>query len=328
LPLIYELEEQWAEDMGLVGHTRWMEPWAGPVPGTNVPIPREPVAPPGQNVIPAPPPSFTIGEIPPAAPFAVTEEVQVTQGRIDEDAASFYGESEVGSQASVVGPLDAGAIMEAVRVEAPPAVRETFLERMQSESDEEFGPPVLTAGPAALVPVAIGLAAIAARLGATAARAFRGLGTGVVLRWNSLPRWARIGLGVIGVQVGADILLDEGVGDVGLIQIPGTTDLTYRGAGGRDLTAYVMARATSSWNAGGVTFYRLDDGRLAVQNKHGVWKIWRPKKPVVLFTTGAGAKDLGTLLKADAILQKASKRISKMLRNRGYHVARRSHGDK
>ena len=79
----------------------------------------------------------------------------------------------------------------------------------------------------------------------------------------------------------------------------------------------------SSWEANGVTFYRLADGRLATQNKHGRWKVWRPKRPVVLHRTGPGARDLGTLLEADAVLQKGAKRIARMLRARGYAVTRK-----
>ncbi len=39
-----------------------------------------------------------------------------------------------------------------------------------------------------------------------------------------------------------------------------------------------------SWNTGTAVFYRLIDGRIAVQNKMGVWKVYRPKKHIVLST--------------------------------------------
>lgn len=50
-----------------------------------------------------------------------------------------------------------------------------------------------------------------------------------------------------------------------------------------------------SWNTGTAIFYRLRDGRIAVQKKNGVWKVYRPKKPLVLYANPR----VGTLIKAD-----------------------------
>ena len=69
-----------------------------------------------------------------------------------------------------------------------------------------------------------------------------------------------------------------------------------------------------SWTANGVTFYRLADGRLAVQNKRGRWKVWRPKKPIVLYASGA--KDLNTMLRADRALNTQAKKIAAVLNRR------------
>lgn len=143
---------------------------------------------------------------------------------------------------------------------------------------------------------------------------------GAVVRWSSLPSWVRTGLLALGVVEGADILIDTGEGDSGLLPVP------IMGGGpialGDPTAAMVNAMTVSTWRAGSVTFHRLSDGRLAVQNKHGVWKIWRPKKPVVLFSTGN--KDLQSILRADAIIQKEAKKLARLLRNRGHSVRRKT----
>jgi len=42
---------------------------------------------------------------------------------------------------------------------------------------------------------------------------------------------------------------------------------------------------------GGPTFYRLVDGRIAVQKKNGVWRVYRPQKHIVI-SRNPGVKDL------------------------------------
>jgi len=183
----------------------------------------------------------------------------------------------------------------------------------------------------------------------------RPLVVGVRYSWGNMPVWLRYVLVWLGVEKGSDVIFDPeetsgalqvtdpgggfwddvkdiipgllggfGSGDVkngGSGMVPrGSRDVAVDFGGPRNLTDYVAARVVSSWDANGVIFYRLDDGRLAVQNKHGVWKIWRPKKPIVLFATGA--EDLSTLLRADRVLAKQAAKIAKMLRQRGYKVGR------
>lgn len=173
------------------------------------------------------------------------------------------------------------------------------------------------------------LAAVFALLSAVGRSAARGL----IIRWASIPTWGQRLLIAAGFTIGADIAFDTGPGDSGFIDLPfplwgGLPDIPGLpiGGGGRlgEPGAIVEALTVGTWNANGVTFHRLSDGRFAVQNKHGVWKIWRPKKPVVLFTTGNA--DLRDILKADRILQKEAKKIAKLLRNRGFKVARHLSG--
>jgi len=74
------------------------------------------------------------------------------------------------------------------------------------------------------------------------------------------------------------------------------------------------AHVVGSWVANGVTFYRLADGKLAVQNKRGRWKVWKPKKPIVLYADGASS--LKMMLRADRALNKQAKKIAAMLNRR------------
>lgn len=163
----------------------------------------------------------------------------------------------------------------------------------------------------------------------------RSAATGLVIRWASIPVWGQRLLVAAGLTAGADILFDTGPGDSGWIDLPfplwgGLPDIPGLPIGGGGQAAgpgaIVEALTVGTWTANGVTFHRLSDGRFAVMNKHGVWTIWRPKKPVVLFTTGQA--NLRDILRADRILQKEAKKIAKLLRNRGFKVARHTTGHK
>jgi len=49
-----------------------------------------------------------------------------------------------------------------------------------------------------------------------------------------------------------------------------------------------------SWNTGTAVFYRLTNGKIAVQKKNGTWKVYRPKRHIVI----PADPKIGTLLKA------------------------------
>jgi len=167
--------------------------------------------------------------------------------------------------------------------------------------------PVAQAGP---------VVAIALRL----LRALMGTATRVTAQhWGRLPGWAQSLLSGVGIGVGFDLALDiPGVpGESGILgNVPGL------GGGGGELAhmpshlvdGHLGAHIIGSWVANGVTFYRLSDGKLAVQNKLGRWKVWRPKKPIVIMP--GGANNLRTLLRADAVLNRQSKKIASMLNRR------------
>ena len=127
---------------------------------------------------------------------------------------------------------------------------------------------------------------------------------GTTLAWGSLPGWVRGVLTVAGWS-GAAIAVDA------LIDLPGGLDIIGNGDSGHVMHG---AEVVGSWVSNNVTFYRLKDGKLAVQKKNGTWKVWRPKKPIVLYADGA--KDLKTMLRADKALNKQAKALAAMLNRR------------
>jgi len=88
------------------------------------------------------------------------------------------------------------------------------------------------------------------------------------------------------------------------------------------IDGHLGAHIIGSWVANGVTFYRLSDGKLAVQSKHGKWKVWRPKKPIVIMPGGVGS--IRTLLRADAVITRQSKKLANMLNRRAPRPRRSS----
>ncbi len=142
--------------------------------------------------------------------------------------------------------------------------------------------------------------------------AFQTVWRGTTVAWDALPGPVKIAMGAAGMA-GLDIIFD--------LPGPGLRDI-LPGANGAGLPpghmdipgVHLGAHVIGSWVANGVMFYRLSDGKLAVQNKRGRWKVWRPKKPIVIMPTGAG--DLRTLLRADTVLNKQAKRIAAMLNRR------------
>jgi len=180
------------------------------------------------------------------------------------------------------------------------------------------------ASPLPQVSGVIALGVLLARLGPVAGAAIRrfvgAFARGTVVRWDQLPNWAKVILTGVGLA-GTDIALDiPGIpGDSLILDIFGGN-----GSGGHPgehlAEGHVGPHVVGSWVANGVKFYRLSDGKLAVQNKLGRWKVWKPKKPIVLFADGAGS--LKTMLRADAALNKQAKKIAAMLNRRAPRKSR------
>jgi len=149
----------------------------------------------------------------------------------------------------------------------------------------------------------IKLSSIAGRLGLGGARQVAAAAAGAGSRMvSTLPGPVRAVLAVLGIGAGTQLVFDWiDVGD-------GDSGLQLNGVGGIGTT--VIGR----WEANGVQFFRLSDGRLGAVKKDGRVKLWRPKKPIVLFSGGAG--NLRTFLKADAALDRQSKKLRKVLTRR------------
>ena len=140
-------------------------------------------------------------------------------------------------------------------------------------------------------------------------RLLQGFGRNARVRWNDLPQWAKTVLVTVGIIAGTEFIIDDPVNIIPFIgDDPGALE-GFHGHPGFQQTSIV-----GSWVANGVTFYRLSDGKLAVQNKRGRWKVWRPKKPIVLMP--GGATNLKTMLRADRLLDRQAKQIAKMLNRR------------
>lgn len=139
--------------------------------------------------------------------------------------------------------------------------------------------------------------------------AMRGATRVTAAHWGALPNWAKSLLVAAGIGIGFTVVqeIPGAGGGVPFIDI-------LPGGGGPTPSEILGVSVVGSWTANGVRFYRLSDGKLAVQNKQGRWKVWKPKKPIVLYATGAA--DIPTLLRADGALNRQSKKIDKMLRRR------------
>lgn len=170
-----------------------------------------------------------------------------------------------------------------------------------SSSDLE----VLEAGAGTAVVGVVRLAPFLAKMAGPVAKAIlaavRAVAVNGRAQWSRLPAWVKAALVVVGVDQGVDLLVDEGPGDIGLF-------------GGGNEIGIPGVQVVGTWNANGTKFYRLSDGRIAVQNKRGRWKIWRPKKPIVIFAGGAG--NLRTAVRADKALDKQARSLRKMMDRR------------
>ena len=141
--------------------------------------------------------------------------------------------------------------------------------------------------------------------------------------WNSLPSFMRTALTQAGIGVGAMVAFS---GDIPFVTLPGQGDPTIAPIVPSvpvpvpsvidipTMNPLQPVSVVGTWVANGVTFYRLADGKLAVQNKKGRWKVWKPKKPIVLYADGAS--NLKTMLRADRALNKQAKKIAAMLNRR------------
>jgi hypothetical protein len=55
-----------------------------------------------------------------------------------------------------------------------------------------------------------------------------------------------------------------------------------RGGGGNGAAGGASAETVYTWNTKTAIFHRLENGKIGTFKKDGVWKEWRPYKPVVI----------------------------------------------
>jgi len=177
------------------------------------------------------------------------------------------------------------------------------------EGDPVSNPP----GGRRVMGVASAIALLPAVMRILAAGFFRFFARGSRIAWGRIPGWLQNALVAAGVLVGTELVMDIG-DNTGSNGPPPDTDIVPMPPIPPISAGPPGVVVIGGWVANNVVFYRLSDGRIAVQNKHGRWKIWRPKKPIVLMPTGAG--NLRTLLRADAVLNRQAKQIKRMLDRR------------
>jgi hypothetical protein len=130
----------------------------------------------------------------------------------------------------------------------------------------------------------------------------------VTVLWSSMPVALQTIMVWFGVAEGIDFIMDLFGDDdeTGGGTLPSGLEGDIVGLPGRGRLAVVK-----TWIAEvRQKFYLLSDGRIATQKKSGVWKTWRPKKPVVIY--GSGKADLKDLLKADRIIGRQTKKLAKL----------------
>lgn len=186
-------------------------------------------------------------------------------------------------------------------ITAGPIIQEVTPVTMQIEPSIDYSDGI---APASILSPTIAGTAIA--LAIRFLRAAMGTATRVTQQhWDTLPGWARTALIAAGITVGTDMAIS---GDVPFIDVPGFD-------GSRVPSGIGMGNPiVRSWTANGRPFYMHADGRVAVQRKNGTWKIFRYKKPIVLYPSGAG--DLSTLLRADSAVDKQLKKLNKAINRR------------
>ena len=150
----------------------------------------------------------------------------------------------------------------------------------------------------------------------------RGAG-GWLIRRASMPGWLRQALNIAGLTALVDLFIpDDVIGQVAAAaQLPGQ--------GGGDWQDSPYGAPTKTWetvnNGVRIRFasFALPTGGTmnGVIRKDGSKRYWRPKKPIVL--TSSGASDLKTLIRADRVVDKQLRSVKKII-DRRFPARRRS----
>ena len=153
-------------------------------------------------------------------------------------------------------------------------------------------------GAAALVPLALRLTPFLVRLGSRL--------TIPVRMWNSIDPLLRNSLYALSVgaadvaeelvpEIIDDLLRGRGQNET-VVEITGTPQQLLQLEGGNGMNGLTLVPGLGNlppgvwivkwWRAprdGGVLFYKFSNGLIAVQKLDGTWKVYRPRKPIVLY---------------------------------------------
>ena len=124
---------------------------------------------------------------------------------------------------------------------------------------------------------------------------------------KSMPTWLSrlLGLGMVsgaaygGTELAEMTELPLGVGIGGVFPQGGGVG-GFNGKPPSSIVAY-------TWDTGTAKFYRLIDGKIAVQRKNGVWKIYRPSRHLVISRNPS----VNSLLKADKKIDRMMKALAR-----------------
>ena len=153
-------------------------------------------------------------------------------------------------------------------------------------------------GAAALVPLALRLSPFLVRIGSRL--------TIPVRMWNSIDPLLRNSLYALSVgaadvaeelvpEIIDDLLRGRGQNET-VVEITGTPQELLQVEGGNGMNGLTLVPGLGNlppgvwivkqWRApriGGVQFYKFSNGLIAVQKLDGTWKVYRPRKPIVLY---------------------------------------------
>lgn len=134
------------------------------------------------------------------------------------------------------------------------------------------------------------------------------------MSWSALPAIVKRILIGLGVTEGVDVIFPGSLTPIPNPELnpPLLPSINYPGAENAGMMGGIAI--VGRWTANGIQFVKLSDGRHGAQRKNGTWKFWRPKRPLVLYASGAS--DLKTLLKADTAVTKQLKNLEKAINKR------------
>lgn len=159
---------------------------------------------------------------------------------------------------------------------------------------------------------------------------FQRMGTRSPIPWSSLPPWLQGGLKLAGITEFFDVITPwvdlaspsdivdifrngNGQGAVMIEQFQPNARGNLKKTAIPPNSAFLDgSMVTAVWFANFILNAKLSDGRMAVRAEDGVWKFWRPRKPIVIFP--GRVPNNTTLLRASKVIRKQMSAIEKEAR--------------